>query len=163
MTRYRLSAAGAGLRLGLSRALPPSAANGLIASRPNGASPQSSRVRDHPKGAGLLAFSLKPRDVAVTKLRMIPRAVKSDAWFLYILRCSDGSLYAGITTDVKRRSEQHNAGTASRYTRSRPPVRLVYQEPHVSRSSASKRETQVKAMARSEKELLIRRAAQRRR
>src|SRR5947208_3199304 len=85
--------------------------------------------------------------------------VPIDAWFLYILRCSDGSLYTGITTDVDRRGQQHNAGIASRYTRSRLRVRLEYQEPHVSRSSASKREAAIKAMARAEKESLIRQAA----
>ena len=88
-------------------------------------------------------------------------AVKPDAWFVYILRCSDGSLYTGVTTDVKRRSEQHNAGTASRYTRGRLPVRVEYQEPHASRNLALKREWAVKAMARPEKESLIRRGTHR--
>mgnify|MGYP003393973133 CR=1 FL=1 len=85
--------------------------------------------------------------------------LKGDAWFVYILRCADGSLYTGVTTDVQRRNKQHNAGTASRYTRSRLPVRVAYQEPHASRSLALKREWAVKAMARPEKESLIRRAA----
>ncbi|HKQ50431.1 MAG TPA: GIY-YIG nuclease family protein [Phycisphaerae bacterium] len=80
---------------------------------------------------------------------------------MYILRCSDGSLYTGATTDVKRRSEQHNAGTASRYTRCRLPVRVVYQEPHASRSLALKREWAVKAMTRLEKKALIRWGARR--
>ncbi len=73
-------------------------------------------------------------------------AAKAHAWFVYILRCSDGSLYTGITTDVDRRSEQHNAGTAARYTRCRLPVRVEYQEPQASRSSALKREWAVKAI-----------------
>lgn len=103
----------------------------------------------------------KPKDVAVRKPNKKIEAVKADAWFVYILRCSDGSLYTGVTSDVKRRSKQHNAGTASRYTRSRLPVRVEYQEPHASRSLALKREWAVKAMARLEKESLIRRAAQR--
>ncbi|MBI1825141.1 MAG: GIY-YIG nuclease family protein [Planctomycetes bacterium] len=88
------------------------------------------------------------------------KAAKVDAWFVYILRCSDGSLYTGVATDVKRRSKQHNAGTASRYTRSRLPVRVNYQEPLASRSLALKREWAVKAMTRLEKESLIRRASQ---
>jgi UV DNA damage endonuclease len=92
---------------------------------------------------------------------MNAEAVKTDAWFVYILRCSDGSLYTGITKDVKRRGRQHNAGTASRYTRSRLPVCVEYQEPHAARSSALKREAEIKAMARLEKESLITRAAQR--
>jgi predicted GIY-YIG superfamily endonuclease len=77
-------------------------------------------------------------------------------WFVYVLRCADDSLYTGITNDVPRRCKQHNAGTASRYTRSRLPVELVYQEPQSSRSTALKRELAVKAMSRRKKELLIR-------
>jgi UV DNA damage endonuclease len=81
-----------------------------------------------------------------------------DKWFVYILRCGDGSLYTGITKDVQRRFEQHNAGTASRYTRSRLPIALVYQEAQASQSLALKREAAIKAMPRLEKESLIRRA-----
>jgi predicted GIY-YIG superfamily endonuclease len=55
---------------------------------------------------------------------MTKRAV--EVWFVYILRCADGTLYTGITKDVDRRTKQHNAGTASWYTRSRRPVKLVY-------------------------------------
>ncbi len=79
----------------------------------------------------------------------------SKAWFLYVVRCTDGSLYTGITTDVARRTKQHNAGTASRYTRSRLPVELVYQELQSNRSAALKRELAVKAMSREKKESLI--------
>jgi predicted GIY-YIG superfamily endonuclease len=81
-----------------------------------------------------------------------------DKWFVYLLRCGDGSLYTGITKDISRRCEQHNAGTASRYTRSRLPVVLVYQEPQASQSLALKREATIKAMSRLEKESLIRQA-----
>ena len=77
------------------------------------------------------------------------------AWFVYMLRCADDSLYTGITTDLSRRCDQHNAGTASRYTRSRLPIRLVYEEVLTSRSLASKREAAMKALSRMEKELLI--------
>ena len=79
-------------------------------------------------------------------------------WFVYLLRCGDGSLYTGITNDITRRCEQHNAGTASRYTRSRLPVVLVYQEPQASQSLALKREATIKAVSRLEKESLIRQA-----
>jgi predicted GIY-YIG superfamily endonuclease len=79
-------------------------------------------------------------------------------WFVYLLRCGDGSLYTGITKDVTRRCEQHSAGTASRYTRSRLPAVLVYQEPQASQSLALKREATIKAMSRLEKESLIRQA-----
>ena len=77
-------------------------------------------------------------------------------WFVYILRCADGSLYTGITKDVRRRCQQHNNGTASRYTRSRRPTKLFWQEAHPSRSSALKREAAIKAMTRREKMALIR-------
>ena len=79
------------------------------------------------------------------------------AWFVYLVRCADGSLYTGITNNVPRRCKQHNAGTASRYTRSRLPVELIYQESQASRSMALKRELAVKAMSREEKESLARR------
>lgn len=76
-------------------------------------------------------------------------------WFVYILRCADDTLYTGITNDLVRRCQQHNAGTASRYTRSRLPVVLVYQESQASRSLALKREVAIKALSRQQKELLI--------
>lgn len=76
-------------------------------------------------------------------------------WFVYILRCADGSLYTGITTDLTRRTRQHNDGTASRYTRSRRPVKLVYQERKRSQSSALKREAAIKKLTRRQKSALI--------
>ncbi len=77
------------------------------------------------------------------------------SWTLYLLRCRDGSLYTGITTDLPRRLMQHQDGSASRYTRSRRPVRIVYREPCAGRSHALKRERAVKALSRSAKERLI--------
>ena len=74
-----------------------------------------------------------------------------DRWIIYILRCADGSLYTGITKDMKRRRQQHNDGTASRYTRSRRPTKLAWQEVQPSRSSALKREATIKAMTRQDK------------
>jgi predicted GIY-YIG superfamily endonuclease len=79
-----------------------------------------------------------------------------DSWIVYILQCADRSLYTGITNNLDRRFEQHNSGTASRYTRSRLPVELVYWEPQASRSLALKREATIKALPRREKEQLIR-------
>ena len=79
-----------------------------------------------------------------------------ETWFVYIVRCLEGLLYTGIAKDVSRRCQQHNAGTASRYTRSRLPVKVVYQEPQLDRSSALKRELAIKAMTRKEKLALIR-------
>jgi predicted GIY-YIG superfamily endonuclease len=77
-------------------------------------------------------------------------------WFVYLLRCADGTLYTGIAKDVSRRCKQHNAGTASRYTRSRRPVELVCHEVHPSRSSGLKREAAIKAMSRRGKLTMIR-------
>lgn len=77
-------------------------------------------------------------------------------WFVYILRCRDGSFYTGITTDLNRRLAQHNAGTyGARYTRSRRPVALVYAEPASSRSAAARREYQLKQLPPAEKRALI--------
>ncbi len=78
-----------------------------------------------------------------------------DRWFVYLLRCADGTLYTGITKDLERRCRQHDAGTASRYTRSRRPTSLVYQESRRSRSLALKREAAIKALTRQKKNLLI--------
>ncbi|HET6464634.1 MAG TPA: GIY-YIG nuclease family protein [Nitrospiria bacterium] len=77
------------------------------------------------------------------------------SWVIYILKCRDGSFYAGITNDLERRLVQHRDGRASRYTRSRRPVRIVYRESCASRSDALKRESAVKALSRKEKEKLI--------
>ncbi len=78
-----------------------------------------------------------------------------DVWFVYILRCADDTLYTGITKDLARRTEQHNAGTASRYTRSRCPVKLVYHEPQLSQSLALKREAAIKRLTRGQKLVMI--------
>ena len=74
---------------------------------------------------------------------------------LKVLRCADGSLYTGIAKDVDRRVEQHNTGTASRYTRSRLPVTLIYQEEPTTKGAALKREMAVKALSRKAKEALV--------
>ena len=72
-------------------------------------------------------------------------------WFVYMVCCADGSLYTGITKDLARRCQQHNDGAASRYTRSRLPVKVVYREAHPSQSSALKREAAIKALTRQGK------------
>ena len=77
-----------------------------------------------------------------------------ESWVLYILECSDGSFYTGITNDLERRFQQHNDGLASRYTRSRRPVKVRYQESCPSRSSALIRECSVRLLTRKEKEAL---------
>ncbi len=79
----------------------------------------------------------------------------AEPWIVYIVRCADDTLYTGIAKDVERRLEQHNAGTASRYTRSRLPVHLEYQEEQPNQSMALKRELAIKALSRKAKEALI--------
>lgn len=76
-------------------------------------------------------------------------------WYLYILRCGDGSLYTGITTDVEARLAQHRAGKGAKYTRGRGPLELVYTEECDDHSAALKRELAVKALPREEKEKMI--------
>ena len=76
-------------------------------------------------------------------------------WFLYILRCKDGSLYTGITTDVAKRLEAHRSGKGAKYTRGRGPLELLYQEECGTHSQALKREYAVKNLTRQEKEQLI--------
>ncbi len=76
-------------------------------------------------------------------------------WYVYIVECRDGSLYTGITNDIARRIEQHNEGTASRYTRSRRPVVLRHAEPAGDRSQALIRECAVKLMNQREKRALF--------
>ena len=76
-------------------------------------------------------------------------------WFVYIAECSDGSLYTGITINIDERIEKHNAGLASKYTRSRRPIKLVYSENHPDRRTASKRERAIKALPRDSKLQLV--------
>ena len=80
------------------------------------------------------------------------------AWFVYVVRCGDDSLYTGIATDVEARVSVHNCGRGARYTRSRLPVTLVHVERKRTRSSALKREIAIKRLPRAEKLALIARA-----
>ena len=76
-------------------------------------------------------------------------------WQVYILKCGDGSLYTGITNDMALRLQNHNAGKASKYTRSRLPVELVYAENAADRASASRREAAIKKLRKPAKLKLI--------
>ncbi len=76
-------------------------------------------------------------------------------WYLYIIRCKDGNLYTGVTTDIPRRVTRHNSKKASKYTRVRTPVTLVYKETHRTRSKALIREAQIKDLTRESKLVLI--------
>ena len=76
-------------------------------------------------------------------------------WYLYILRCGDGTLYTGITTDVDKRLAAHRSGKGAKYTRGRAPLELAYQEELPDHSAALKREYEVKSLSRQEKEKLF--------
>ena len=72
-------------------------------------------------------------------------------WFVYVVRCVDGSLYTGISTDVPARVATHNAGRGAKYTRARRPVELVHTERKRSQSTAAQREAAIKALPRARK------------
>ena len=84
---------------------------------------------------------------------MTSPSVGRATWFVYMLRCADGTLYTGITTDIDRRLAEHNGegGLGARYTRSRRPVMLAYSEPAASRAEASRREAAIKQLDRTRK------------
>lgn len=77
------------------------------------------------------------------------------AWQCYLLRCADETLYCGITNDLEKRLVAHNAGLGAKYTRGRLPVKVVYSERCADKSSALKREIQIKRLPRSAKQNLL--------
>ena len=76
-------------------------------------------------------------------------------YLVYILRCGDGTLYTGCTNDLPRRLQAHQSGRGAKYTRSRLPVELIYQEPAADRSAALRREAAIKRLDRRRKLALI--------
>ena len=76
-------------------------------------------------------------------------------WYIYIVKCADKTLYTGIAKDVAGRINLHNGGKGAKYTRARLPVKLVYTESSKNRSTATKRELQIKKLTRKEKLRLI--------
>lgn len=76
-------------------------------------------------------------------------------WYVYLLRCGDGSLYTGVTNDLSRRLAAHQAGRGAKYTRSRLPVELVYQEMLPDQSAALRREAAIKRLPRTGKLALL--------
>src|SRR3972149_1693240 len=85
-----------------------------------------------------------------------PKSQATDSpWLVYMVECRDGSLYTGITNDIERRLSQHNDGTGARYTRSRRPVELRYQQVCENRSAALVRECAVRLMSPKEKWALV--------
>jgi len=83
---------------------------------------------------------------------------KKEKWFLYLVRCSDESIYTGITKNVDARIEKHNQGRGAKFTASRRPVALMYQEKHKNRVSAMKREIEIKRWSKNKKENLSNRS-----
>lgn|GEM_PF-592451 len=76
---------------------------------------------------------------------------KSQPWYVYLVRCADDTIYTGITNNVSARIEKHNNGSGAKYTSTRGPVALIYQEKHTDQGSALKRETQIKRWSRARK------------
>ncbi|MGB3341691.1 MAG: GIY-YIG nuclease family protein [bacterium] len=76
-------------------------------------------------------------------------------WYVYIIECSDNTLYVGVTLDIERRLKEHNSGKGGRYTRARMPVNLIYNESYNSKSKALKREIQIKGWTKRKKIALI--------
>lgn len=76
-------------------------------------------------------------------------------WHVYIIECSDGTLYTGITNDLDRRITAHNDGRGAKYTKTRRPVRLRFSEPAADRKNASQREYAIKSLRKAEKMRLI--------
>ena len=76
-------------------------------------------------------------------------------WTLYMLRCSDGSLYTGITKDLEKRLEAHNTGKGAKYTRGRLPVQVVWSKTGLSESEARKKEAGFKSLSKAEKEAML--------
>ena len=76
-------------------------------------------------------------------------------YFVYLLLCKDDTIYTGITTDLERRLKKHKDGTASHYTRARGAVKMLYSETHKNRSSALRREAEIKRWSRAKKLALI--------
>ena len=104
-----------------------------------------------------IKLNLERMNVETKYLRMIQgmkRRGRKD-WAVYILRCRDGSLYTGIAKDVQARLKQHSEGNGATYTRTRLPVRLLYQQGGLTHSEALIREAKIKAMPRSKKQEII--------
>jgi|TARA_B110000027_G_C16090497_1_gene288173 putative endonuclease len=80
---------------------------------------------------------------------------KQQSWFVYILLCSDNTLYTGITNNIDKRLEDHQRGVGAKYTKGRSPISLLFKERHPNRSSASKRESEIKSLTKKQKLTLL--------
>lgn len=85
----------------------------------------------------------------------IMRERKATPFFVYLLRCNDGSLYCGITNDLDKRVKTHNSGKGAKYTRSRLPVVLVWSAGHPTKSSALRQEAEIKKLKKKQKEKIV--------
>ena len=77
------------------------------------------------------------------------------SWIVYMVKCSDNSIYTGISNDLKKRLDTHAQGNGSKYVRTRLPFKLIYIENSQSRSNALKREMEIKKLTKKKKELLV--------
>ena len=117
-------------------------------------------VMGQSRKAGVFHFIMNKKYKRMIKI-MLKRENSSkkrkpkEKWFLYILKCSDGSFYTGITKDMERRLKMHNDGKASKYTRTRGPVELVYRENCKTHARALARECEIKTFSRIQKQELI--------
>ena len=85
----------------------------------------------------------------------MPSESQPEKWHVYIIRCSDNSLYTGITTDMERRFQQHLTGRGAKYFAGRKPLQVIFLEKGHSRASASRRENTIKALSRAEKDRIV--------
>lgn len=93
--------------------------------------------------------------LAMAHLKPLCRSLLTVPYFVYIVKCMDGSLYTGITTNLDRRIAEHNSGKGAKYTRFRAPVHLVYSERQEDRADASRRELEIKSLSRQDKLKMI--------
>ena len=94
-------------------------------------------------------------DKAGLTVTLVTAAASEGRNYTYLLECADGSLYCGWTNDLEKRVSAHNAGRGAKYTRSRRPVRLVYQEAFATKEEAMRREWELKQLTRAQKKRLI--------
>ena len=76
-------------------------------------------------------------------------------WLVYMLECSDNSIYTGITNNLENRLKKHQSGDGAKYLRGRLPIKIIYKELFINRSEATKREISIKKMSKKEKKILI--------
>ncbi len=91
--------------------------------------------------------------------QILTKTMKKKCWTVYILECSDFTFYTGITNNIKKRLISHNLGKASRYTRCRIPVKLIFTQQNLNHSDALKREYEIKSFTRKQKEEMVKKSS----